>query len=578
MSYFNTLKKKLVAMILFLLILPMVIVGATAKFTAEEQLNEAGKKQMVQSTKMVIGMISLLNEEVEAGHLTLAEAQEKLRIEILGKKDADGNRPINEQYMIGESGYVFATDDSYLGVMMPKNEGNDFTKVKSEDGISIGSALVAAGENNEFLTYKWLNPHSDKIEDKITYSERDPNWGWTITSSAYLSELHSDVYKLATNIGIITAISIIVFSLISYSYSNRLTKPLIVMSKELNRAASGDLSGKEVVVNTKDEVSRLADDFNHMRAEMKKLIQQASDSAEQVAASSEELSASAVETSNATKEISSSMQVVADGSDYSYLSLMETSQTLEQVTDAIQNLAESSGAISETGITVSDEAKEGNELVEKTVQQIHSIYHKVTESEEVLQLLQSSTNEIGEITMAITEIADQTNLLALNAAIEAARAGEHGKGFAVVADEVRKLAEQSQRSTNKIASLIEHIQRNMASSSKAMDTVKDEVQMGLDVVKATEVKFKEIVDGMNHMGIKVSDMAATVEQMSASAEEITATVHNIASHAKDNSSHSQEVAAAAEEQLAAMEEINSSSDSLSKLAMSLQTQIGKFKV
>lgn len=563
---------------LFLLILPMVIVGATAKFTGEGQFIEAGKTEMIQGTKMVIGMISLLNEEVEAGHLTLAEAQEKLRVEVLGEMDADGNRPINEQYIIGESGYVFATDDSFVGVMMPENEGSDLSKVKSEDGIDIGTEIVTAGNNNEFITYKMVNPLSGHSEEKMTYAEKEPNWGWTIASTAYVSDFSDEAYKLATRIGVITGLSLIVFGLISYLYSNRLSKPLIVMSKELNRAASGDLSGKEVVVNSKDEISRLADDFNYMRAEMKKLIQQASDSAEQVAASSEELSASAVETASATKEISSSMQVVADASDYSYLSLMETSQTLEQVTHAIQNLAESSGAISETGMTVSGEAKEGNVLVEKTVQQIHSIHHKVIESEEVLQLLQSSTNEIGEITMAITEIADQTNLLALNAAIEAARAGEHGKGFAVVADEVRKLAEQSQRSTNKIASLIEHIQRNMTSSSKAMDTVKDEVQMGLDVVKATEVKFKEIVDGMNHMGIKVSDMAATVEQMSASAEEITATVHNIATHAKETSSHSQQVAAAAEEQLAAMEEINSSSDSLSKLAMSLQTQIGKFKL
>ena len=224
-----------------------------------------------------------------------------------------------------------------------------------------------------------------------------------------------------------------------------------------------------------------------------------------------------------------------------------------------------------------EQAKMGGEFVGKTAQQIHAIHRSVNDSGEAIRYLDTRSQEIGEITKVITEIANQTNLLALNAAIEAARAGEHGKGFAVVADEVRKLAEQSQQSSTQISMLINEIQVDLARSNNSINQVKSDVQEGLTIVNKTEDSFKLILDSLDTVGMQIVDMAATAEQMSASAQEVSANVTST-SMSRDASENFQSVAAATEEQLASMEEISSASNNLSEMAMNLQELVSKFRL
>ncbi|AZV42459.1 methyl-accepting chemotaxis sensory transducer with cache sensor [Peribacillus asahii] len=527
---------------------------------------------------MVLGMISLLNQEVQAKNMTLEEAQEKLRVELYGEKGADNTRTLKENYTFGAEGYIYAADNEATLVMHPFTEGQNIYDSKSEDGVMVGQEIVSIGKEGGFLYYKWLNKSTNKNEEKVAYVERDPYWGWTIASSAYLSEFNSSASEIANIVLIVAALAIVLGSIVAYYFSVRFTKPIIQISGELNRAAEGDFSGEDIKVTTKDEMGALTEDFNKMRANTKVLLAHVNNSTEHVAASSEQLSASAEETSKATEEITHAIQLIATGAEDSTNSLQESSQSLDEVTIGIQNLAENSATISEAGTMIAEKAQQGNVYVEQTVKQINSINNKVNESGQVLQLLDSSSNEIGEISKVITDIADQTNLLALNAAIEAARAGEHGKGFAVVAEEVRKLAEQSQNSSHQISDLIKDIQLNMARSTESMNQVKVEVQDGLEIVGKTEVSFQEIVTAMEQMKKQLTDMAATVQQMSAGAQEVSATVTNNTHTMKEASYQSQQVAATTEEQLAAMQEVTHSANSLSKLAVELQEIVNKFKI
>lgn len=575
---FQSLRTTLIVISLLILIIPTSIIGVSSYTMAKNSMDEAGKLQLKQSTDKAISMINLLNQSIDNGQITLQEAHGKLRVELLGEKKADNSRTLKEEHKIGQSGYILAVDSNQNVVMAPENEGQNLKGQTSEDGIAIGEAFLKTGKEGGFVAYESVNPNSGQIEPQLTYVYTEPNWGWTIASGTFLSEFEEQAMDFAMMVALVTAVSVIAAVILTYLLAGRITKPIQLISQALNATASGNFTGKTIVLHRKDEIGRLARDFNLMKEHTKKLIHQVSTSTEHVATSSEQLAASADQSSRSTSEVSHSMQQVATASADVTNSLQETARSIEEVAIAVQNLAENANIISETGNMVSEQAQNGHRYVKKTVTQMNSIHDKVSESSHVLQLLDKSSNEIGEITKVITDIANQTNLLALNAAIEAARAGEHGKGFAVVADEVRKLAEQSQNSTKQIAALITDIQGHMNQSTHSMEAVKAEVQEGLSVVEQTETSFNEIVHSMQNMNTKVTDMAAMVEEMSASTEEITTTVSHISAVTKDTSAHTQQVAAATEEQLASIDEIATSAESLSSLAVHLQQQVSHFKV
>lgn len=386
------------------------------------------------------------------------------------------------------------------------------------------------------------------------------------------------LYKQALLTTIVIVLIAIILSLVfGFIIAQLISKPLQKVVTMVEKISNGDLT-QTTDINRKDEVGILANSMNAMVINLRSMMQGVLHTSEQVAASSEELTASAEETSRATEEITNAIQGIAEGAETSTASLEDSSTGLEEVSLGIQNIAESANAISESGSLATSQAKAGGEFVNQTVEQIRAISTSVNESGEAIKSLDKRSQEIGEITKVITDIANQTNLLALNAAIEAARAGEHGKGFAVVADEVRKLAEQSQHSSTQISELIKEIQNDMSLSNDSINQVKLDVNEGLKIVGKTEESFKIILDSLETVSLQIDDMAATAQQISASSQEVSANVMSSTSLSRDASMNSQSVAASTEEQLASMEEISAASNNLSNMSMKLQDLVSKFKL
>ncbi|RSK28411.1 methyl-accepting chemotaxis protein [Bacillus sp. HMF5848] len=317
--------------------------------------------------------------------------------------------------------------------------------------------------------------------------------------------------------------------------SRLMTKPVQEISAMMAKAEQGDFT-VESTYESKDELGQLALSFNSMVSGLRILIQEVRQNADNLAASSEEISAS-------TEEI-------AGGSQQQAQSASDTTEMVKDMTKAIQEVSRNAEDASSFSQKTESAASNGSMVMQETLEGMSNIKQQITE-------LASKSEQIGEIVEVIDEIAEQTNLLALNAAIEAARAGEAGKGFAVVADEVRKLAERSSKATKEISELIHSIQQNTESSVTAVNN-------GNERANSAGVTFKEIVKLVKESATKVSSIAAASEEQAAQSEEVLTSVENIA--------------AITEETAASVEETAATANDLARMAEVLNSLTSRFKV
>lgn len=409
-----------------------------------------------------------------------------------------------------------------------------------------------------------------KIDELTAYQEKLLDQGKIETTE-----------KVESIVNIVVVLGIVAFliGMVIATYISRIiSKPVVAIARAAEKISAGDLTVEEITVKNKDEIGELAHSFNQMSHNLREIIQQVGSNAEQVASSAEQLSASAEQSNFATKRIAETMEGVASGVDKQVQSIDETSQTITEMSNGVQQIAHNAQSASATAFEATEKATNGGQSIQTAVQQMNSINQTVQGLADVVKGLGTRSGEIGEILEVITGIAAQTNLLALNAAIEAARAGEHGRGFAVVADEVRRLAEQSASSAQQISELIGSIQEETRKAIQSMELATNEVQSGIGVVNIAGESFVQIENSVNEVTNQIQEVSSAVQQMAAGTEQIVHSVKAISEAAEEASSGAQEVSASTEEQLASIEEISHSSGALEKMAEDLQKVIGRFKI
>ncbi|MBE4906443.1 HAMP domain-containing protein [Bacillus luteolus] len=391
-------------------------------------------------------------------------------------------------------------------------------------------------------------------------------------------KLENKINTIVSFATIAVVLLVLLSSAFSFFFTNRMVKPIRVITKQAEKIANGDLIIEKVNVKTKDEVYVLNEAFTKMVGNLRELITEVGNSSSQVAASAEQLMASADETMKGAEQISTSIQQVSIGAEQQTAIGHKSAVSAEEMTAGISRIVDSALVLADITENTNKEADLGTLLVENTLNQMNSIHGTVSETDLYVRKLNERSNEINEIIHLITEIAEQTNLLALNAAIEAARAGEAGKGFAVVAEEVRKLADQTRKSAMEITSIVKHVQDDSGNTVKSITEVKEKVNAGLTLAKDTSEKFKEILLSMTKVNEQIHGITSVSQEISAGSEEVAANVSEMAEVAKIASKSTLEVAAASEEQLASMEEVNAASTSLTSLAEQLQKTIERFRL
>ena len=316
-----------------------------------------------------------------------------------------------------------------------------------------------------------------------------------------------------------------------------------------NRLATGDLTAS-VTIRSTDEIGTLMTAMDNMVKSLRLLIGKIKYAADNMASGSEQLSASAEEISRGMNEQTSRSTQIATAA--------------EQMSQTVVDVAKNTSNIAQISTQAFDHAKDGEGVVKRSVDEVQAIASTVAESSQVMKRLGESSGQIGDIVGVINDIADQTNLLALNAAIEAARAGEQGRGFAVVADEVRKLAERTTQATSQINSMISSIQSEVAHAGVAMNNATLRVESGVEFSRKTGDSLRNIVSSVNTLQSMVQQIASATEEMSSVSETISSDIHGIAAGSKEISAGSGQIAQA--------------SSDLARLATELQSVVRQFKV
>ena len=468
---------------------------------------------------------------------------------------------------VGKTGYVYVLAGSgadrgkYIVSHEGKRDGDNLWNTVDTDGKPfiqeiINSATSAAEREVVMVRYPWKNADEAQPRYKVAACVYYKPWDWVIGAGAYeddyidaVTRVEAAAWTMLQRVLLVVGVVCILSGLAMFVMAKRITSPILAVASALARLAAGDLTGR-VTTRGNDEVATLSTAFNQFVETIHTTISTISGVAGDVASAATQIAASAEQT--------------AVGLDRQTRETQQVSAAVEQMSSSVVEVARKSSEAAASAATAGQQATGGGEVVQQTVAEMKAIAQHVDESAANVSTLGKKSEQIGQIIGVINDIADQTNLLALNAAIEAARAGEHGRGFAVVADEVRKLAERTSTATDEVARSIGEIQTNTKTAVHCIQASTAKVTTGVKLATDAGHALDSIVQGSRSLGAMVQSIAAAAEQQSATSSQISKSVESINAVTREAADGAQQSSKAAAD--------------LSHQAENLQTLVRRFKL
>jgi methyl-accepting chemotaxis protein len=502
----------------------------------------------------------------------IMEDEERIGVLALQISDEAINAIMNERTGLGESGETYLVGADKL--MRSNSRFSDQATIldRSINTEAVTEALAGGTDSKIIEDYRGI-----EVLSAYTTLETQ-GFSWAMIAEIDKAEALAVVSDLQTYMFWIMALVIIIVAAAAYFYSRSITKPITAAVAFADNIAKGNLKAENININRKDELGVLAESLNKMKEDLRNILTKVSDIAANLSASSEELTASGEEVATAAQQVGQSIQQVASGAEEQSAQVEETSSKINELIVQIDDVTKMSKEMDEQADKVMNNIEEGNSSIDNSVNQIEDVKSNSQEVAGTINSLGELSNKIGEIVQLINDIAAQTNLLALNAAIEAARAGEAGRGFSVVADEIRQLAEESEDATNQIGGLVREIQDGVANAVDKMDNTEEVVDGSVNAIRNTGKSFEEINSAALNLRDLIENINQQSDKVSRNSTDVEATVKEIASVSEEAASNSEEVAAASEEQSASTEEIVNAAEELANMANQLTESVNKFEL
>jgi len=472
----------------------MLILSAIESGYLRSQLLEDRQTTLTASINLATSIVKNLHQQAEQGKLSQQEAQAQ------AKNILRGLRYLGKEYF-----YVY--DSKAMGIMhpiSPEYEGKSHWDRQDKSGRYVVRSLVkTALDKTGYVETLTVKPGQTEQVPKLHYLEHFQPWDWAIGTGLYIDDLDSIFYQQLIKVLVGLLLVIILVGLASWMIAKSILNQIGGEPRQV-AALMQQVSAGNLEINTRPSIA------NSVVAVLNTMVEGLRSMVKGVGDNARTLMDSAV-------QISDTAHQVAEVSQEQLKATLSMAAAVEEMNYSITHIAQSANETEKDSVLATQKVAQGEKAVAQATQEIAKIADSVSHAAEIIRQLETRANEISQVTGVISEIAAQTNLLALNAAIEAARAGEQGRGFAVVADEVRSLASRTAAATLQIGDMISSIQQNTGTAVTAMDAVLPQVQQGVDLIQGTALSLQAISNSTTATLERVQGMArATHEQNSAS--------------------------------------------------------------
>jgi methyl-accepting chemotaxis protein len=504
------------------------------------------------------GMAKLFGNYYTTKYVPIKDATGKvIGALFVGTEINDAVKTIEESMAsikVGSSGYVYVLDSSASKgrgelVVHPNKElkGKNILDSKDAKGNTVFKTML--DQKQGLINYHWKNPGESEEREKFALFENNEQWNWLIACSGYTEELYSTAISLQRFIFAASLVCAIILGLVVLISTRRFLAPLDETVRTLERIAEGDLTVR-MDIRSNDEIGAMQKSCQVMIANLHSMVSKTVHISTGIAAASCQLQTTSEQIATGAEEVASQTNTVATAS--------------EEMAATSSDIARNCSMAADASRQTTDSANAGSKVVNETITGMNLIADRVRQSSKTVEALGARSEQIGAIIGTIEDIADQTNLLALNAAIEAARAGEQGRGFAVVADEVRALAERTTKATREIGEMIKAIQKETQEAVKAMGVGVQEVEKGAVSSQKSGKALEDILERINEVTMQVNQIATAAEQQTATTSEVTSNIQQITEVVHQTARGADETASAAAQ--------------LATQAQDLQNLVGRYRL